>query len=376
MRVSERMKSYNLLSDINRSMSRMIKTQQDLSTAKRIHKPSDDPGGTTRLMQLKSQVRRTERYEKNIDDANQLILTTENAIQNVVDLITRADNMMLQAANDTLGAEERAMQALQMKEFWNQAIDIGNTSFAGKYIFGGTNNLTEPYSKISESDDETFVSSHDTSVYLNNVGFSSGTVNVTSADGSVTYTEGDATSGGDYSIDYKNGAITVHSSGSMADATDFLIDYDTDSPVAVELNPEGVSGEINRVIDEGMQMKINVSATQVFGDTNELQAALHDAYNALIRNERDSFQGARDALSSNLDRATGVQGEVGTKINRLDDQKFKLSADILNYKRLMSSIEDTDIAGALLQLERDQAVYQASLQTSARLIKNTLLDYL
>jgi len=369
------MKSYNLLSDINRNMSSMLKTQQDLATGRRIHKPSDDPSGTTRVMQLEGQLRRTERYEKNIDDAYQLILTTENTINRVIDLIGDADNMLIQAGNDTLGDDERLILSHQMEEFWRQSVSLGNQEFAGKYLFGGTNNLTPPYTSVSAIEDESVTSSHDTAVNLGQVGLTSGSVTLTSTDGATTYTEG-AAGVGDFSIDYEKGTLTVHSTGAMADATDYLIDYNTENAVRVELNPEGVGGEINRIFDEGEQMSINVSATEIYGDNNELQNTLRDAYNALVRNDTDALAGLRDELSGHLDRASGILGEVGTKINRLDNQQIKLDADQLNYKRLISSIEDTDMAEALVQLERDQAIYEASLQTSARLIKNTLLDYL
>ena len=375
MRVSERMKSYNLLSDINRNMSRMLKTQQDLATGRRIHKPSDDPSGTTRLMQLEGQLRRTDRYEKNMDDARQMMLNSENAINRVIGLVQDADNMLIKASSDTLGADERQVLSHQMEELWRQSISLGNQEFAGKYLFGGTHNLTEPYTEVSSIQDETFTSAHDTAIQLGQVGLDTGSVSVTSADGAVTYAEGEA-GVGDFSIDYEKGTLTVHATGAMADATDFLISYDTVEASDVALNPQGVGGEINRVLDEGEQMTINVAATEIFGENNEFMSTLRDAYNALVRDDTEAFNAIRDELSVHLDRASGILGEVGTKINRLDDQQIKLEADKLNYSRLISSIEDTDMAEALVQLERDQAVYEASLQTSARLIKNTLLDYL
>ena len=371
MRVSERMKSYNLLGDINRTMSRMLKTQQDLATTTTIHKPSDDPGGTTRLMQVNGALKRNERYQKNVEDASEQLLTTEAAVTGVMDLINLADNLLLQASNDTLGADERRTLAEQMEVYWIRSIDLGNQEFADRYIFGGTNNATRPYSQTNQFEDETFTSVHDTAVNLGQVGLTAGSVTVTSSDGSVTYAEGT-----DYTIDYDNGTLTALSTGTMADATDFLVSYETDSPSGVVLNPNGVDGQISRVIDEGVQMTVNFSATEVFGDQNDLQNTLRSAYNALMRNDAEAFGDLRTELTSQRDVVTGKLGQIGTKINALTLQQEKLEADNTNYQKLVSSIEDTNMAEAMVQLEQDQAIYEASLQVSAQLIKNTLLDYL
>ena len=68
--------------------------------------------------------------------------------------------------------------------------------------------------------DETFTSSYDVAVALAHQNLISGTVVVTTTDNVTTYTEGT-----DYTIDYTNGTITVLSTGTMADATNYYIDY-------------------------------------------------------------------------------------------------------------------------------------------------------
>jgi len=69
--------------------------------------------------------------------------------------------------------------------------------------------------------DASFTSSHDVVVPLAHSNITSGTVVVTTTDGNTTYTEDT-----DYTIDYTNGTITVLSTGAMADATEYYIDYD------------------------------------------------------------------------------------------------------------------------------------------------------
>jgi hypothetical protein len=67
---------------------------------------------------------------------------------------------------------------------------------------------------------EEFTSAFDVAVGLENAAIYDNTVAVTSADGNTTYIEGT-----DYTIDYLNGTITVLSTGTMADATSYKINY-------------------------------------------------------------------------------------------------------------------------------------------------------
>lgn len=357
--------------DLNRTVERMLKTQTDLTTSVRIHRPSDDPGGTARLLSLKSYVNRTERYQKNVEDGVHWIIATESALNDVIDAITETDSVLMQASNDTLGETERRILAGQMQDMLQHMVNLANQKLADRYLFGGTNNDTAPFTISDEIEDETFTAVHDTAVALQNVGIRSGSVTVTTTDGLTEFTEGV-----DYTIDYDNGEITVLGSGSMADGTDYLIDYDTEKLSSVTVNPEGVDGALMRKIDEGVSIQINVTASSIFTDSGGLIDVIQQAIVALHRNDKDSISNIRSQLDDCLNRTTSVQGEVGSKIGRLELQREKLVMNQLNLEELISAIEDTDVAGAILKLQKDQYVYQAALQTGADLIQMSLLDYI
>ena len=126
MRISESQKSSMFLFDLNRSMERMLKTQNDLSSTKRLHRPSDDPGGVAKLLRMKAVLSRYERYNKNVDDATSLLATTESSFNNVKEVLEEADSILMQASNDTLGAEERRILSAQMQGIWQRAVDAAN----------------------------------------------------------------------------------------------------------------------------------------------------------------------------------------------------------------------------------------------------------
>jgi len=73
--------------------------------------------------------------------------------------------------------------------------------------------------------DETFTSSHNTFVALDNKPIKKGSTVVTNSAGTTTYDEYD-----DYEMDYANSQIKVLSTGDMANSTAFKIDYTIDVP--------------------------------------------------------------------------------------------------------------------------------------------------
>jgi len=371
MRISESMKTTNILGDLNRSLNRILKEQVDLSTSKRIHRPSDDPSGTSRLMQLKDHFKSSERYEKNVEDGTQWVLATESEMGKLTDVLSEIDAILLQATNDTVGIDERKMLADKVGGLWEQAVQVGNSRFGDKYVFGGTQNNVAPYTLSNQIEEETFQASHGNAVLLENIGLSTGTVVVTNADGSVEYTEGV-----DYRIDYSEGRITVLASGSMVDGDDHLISYETEAPSVAVLNPQGVSGALVREIDEGTTLQINITAEDVFEGSSGVLNVLKQIKHALARNDIATARNLRGDLEVCENRSIQLQGECGNKIRRLDDQIESLQADQLNLKKVISSIEDTDVASTVLQLQKDQVAYEAALKTGASLVQVSLLNYL
>ncbi|MCD6115741.1 flagellar hook-associated protein FlgL [bacterium] len=365
------MKSNFILSDINRTLTRMVKTQRDLSSGKRVHKPSDDPSGTAKIIRLQGQIARYGRYEKSVDDSRAWLTTTESSVNTLLDRISDVNSTLIQASNGTLGEIERKALGEHVKEILDHVADIANKDYGGKYIFGGTETNVRPYSEVTEVDGEVFTSDNDNPVYLDAIKIKSGSVTVTDRSGGTTYTEGS-----DYTIDYEDGSITVLSTGSMSGSTQYEISYETDEAIDFKANPNGIDGKISREIDEDISMDINISGDDVFGGSSGLFKVLKDAYMALERNDVEGINSARAEINSRIDSVTMVLGEVGAKINRLDTLSQRLATDITGFKEYISSVQDTDIAESLVHLQNDQTVYQAALKTGASIMQSNLLDYL
>ena len=91
--------SRQTLFDLGNITDTLAKTQNELSTGKRITKPEDDPYGAGRAVSLRNQLGDVQQYQTNINDASAWAQTTDSALGNVTDLLQRARELVVQAAD-------------------------------------------------------------------------------------------------------------------------------------------------------------------------------------------------------------------------------------------------------------------------------------
>lgn len=91
----------------------------------------------------------------------------------------------------------------------------------------------------------------------------------------------------------------------------------------------------------------------------------------------DKMTDAMNKLDKALNKVSESQADLGSKINRLDDNKDMLEDVKLNITELLSKEEDANMAEAITEFSTKQNVYQAALNASIRIMQQpTLLDFL
>jgi flagellar hook-associated protein 3 FlgL len=80
-----------------------------------------------------------------------------------------------------------------------------------------------------------------------------------------------------------------------------------------------------------------------------------------------------DAIISNL---LQTRSSVGTLQNRMDSAKTTNEDQNYNMTSILSSTGDIDLTEKTVEYSSIQTVYTAALQTSAKILKNTILDYI
>ncbi len=117
--------------------SNMQKTMEKISTGKKILKPSDSPAELTRLFSFHNETARLDQYQRNINSAKSELEASEATLGQVNDLLQSVRELAIQSANDTLTADDRRLVADEINERLEELVDLSNTRFADKFLFGG-----------------------------------------------------------------------------------------------------------------------------------------------------------------------------------------------------------------------------------------------
>ncbi|WP_338825200.1 Flagellar hook-associated protein 3 [Moorella humiferrea] len=150
VRITNRMLGQNVVRNINRNLEYMYRVQEQMSTGKRVNRPSDDPIVVARVLAFKTSIAANDQYKKNMEDAKGWIDASESALGMATDVLQRARELAVYGANGTM--PEESMQALgeEVEQLLDEMVQVANTSYGGRYLFGGTYTTGTPFEKESD----------------------------------------------------------------------------------------------------------------------------------------------------------------------------------------------------------------------------------
>jgi flagellar hook-associated protein 3 FlgL len=126
------------------------KTQEQMSTGKRVLSPADDPVASTTILQLNAELSRVQQYTKNIDAGSNSLNLEETALNSVVSLIQRMQELAVQAGNTAvLTRNDYQALASEVESRTQELLNLQNTrNSSGQYIFSGYQGSTQSFVDI------------------------------------------------------------------------------------------------------------------------------------------------------------------------------------------------------------------------------------
>src|SRR5574340_633513 len=123
---------------IQQQTSTLIKTQQQISTGRRILTPQDDPVGAARVLEVSQSKSLNEQYDVNTNTATSSLGLEENALISIGSLIQDARTLAINAGNPTLDHNNLASLATDLRGRYQELLGIANsTDGNGQYMFSG-----------------------------------------------------------------------------------------------------------------------------------------------------------------------------------------------------------------------------------------------
>ncbi len=296
---------------LQRDISRL---REQISSGKRINRPSDDPSSFATAERMKTLGNQLARREESIASARTFVDRTQQELDGLADLFTRAREDGVRAADDTRSADDRAAIANELRSIKGEVVDRMNSTQDGEYIFAGNRTDTQPFGADGSANDAAPIN------------------------GSLDALDGDRTR-----PIGKNQDLTINVDGKA------LAQYDTTAAG----DPETITGALDNLI-KAVDPKDNTPGP---GTDPDISTALGEVEDA-------------------LDHVISKGSEAGAIGRRLSTAQEQVEAASLEANERRSDAEDTDLATAISELQQRQTQLQAAFQATSSSQQTSLVNFL
>lgn len=147
MRVTQSMLSNNMLRNLSTSYNKMGKLQEQITTGKKVNRPSDNPVVVMKGMAYRMQVDKVAQYQENLGEVNNWLDSSDDALDKVGSALHRMTELVDKAATGTMTDNDRAKVESELVQIREQIQDMANSKVGDKYIFSGTRTDRPLYDK-------------------------------------------------------------------------------------------------------------------------------------------------------------------------------------------------------------------------------------
>ncbi|MBT9172546.1 MAG: Flagellar hook-associated protein 3 [Syntrophomonadaceae bacterium] len=151
MRVTNKMMAQTVQRNMHMNAQRMNRLHEQLSSGKKVSRPSEDAVAVSRSMALTAALARNEQFVSNIDDTLSWLNATDVTLGNVTDLLQRVRELVIFSANDLRSPAEREAVAAEVDQLLNHLVELGNMEHGGRHLFGGFRTTAPPYSRTGDT---------------------------------------------------------------------------------------------------------------------------------------------------------------------------------------------------------------------------------
>jgi flagellar hook-associated protein 3 FlgL len=134
------------LADLSNIENRISSENKQITSGVRVGQASDDPTAISPILDYQLNIDQTGQVQANLNTANVDATAADGALQSASSLMDRLVSLATQGASSTTTASSRAVLGQEVQQIAQQMVTIANTTVQGRYIFGGDDATTAPYS--------------------------------------------------------------------------------------------------------------------------------------------------------------------------------------------------------------------------------------
>jgi flagellar hook-associated protein 3 len=145
MRVTNSAINRQYLRNLERSMTNKQKVENTISSNRQYTRASQDPIKASKALKVRKAMSEIEGYQDNLNTAKAIYENAESSIMKISELIQSTYEKLVYGANGTQGDSEDIIIGTSIKTFADEMTRLMNISVADRSLFGGTANVSTPY---------------------------------------------------------------------------------------------------------------------------------------------------------------------------------------------------------------------------------------
>jgi flagellar hook-associated protein 3 FlgL len=417
-RISTDMPNTDVQFYLRRQEEALSNMQSRIASQNRIQELRDDPLAASHAVRYESYLARLERFEKNTQYAREHYNIAYSYMNEANSVLQRVRELAVAGANGTYAPEDLKLMGIEINELLKELVSLSNKVGPDtKQIFSGDKVFTEPF-RIVEGTVAGGGENMVVRVEYRGAGAARKTeisdqtyLDLDIGGGEVFWAEKmqvfSSVDAADYRVNapgsfFLDGEEIALAPGDTLPAIVAKIN-DSPAPVKAYIDPEtrglvleGTSAHLIRAEDrvDGPEPRATVlrdlgiirgnmenNAPNWNGSARVAGGSMFDM---VIRLRDAMFRGDQDFIGSQgiagMDLALGNLGsriaEIGSREERAEMAWTRLNQEIPDVASSLARESSVNVADAATDLKMMQFAHQASLQTAARILPQTLLDFL
>jgi flagellar hook-associated protein 3 len=387
---------------MQQSQQALATATQQLSTGLRVNQLSDDPAASANMVRSLAYSANVDQYTSNVSSVLPQMQAADSAISSVITSLNSAVTLGTEGANGTESPANRLEIANQVQSILSSVIAQANTSFQGVYVFGGSDSTTPPFVPASTT-------------YTSSQGSTASPLAATTAltAGSVT-TISDAATGemmtyqaaaGDTIATLQAAIASAVSAGTLSAGTSATINANGQLSIGTNSATAGIvvssndtvlgtmtaasgtevanayayvgSSGVNTVqVGDSMNVATNLPGNQLLTSGPNVIGALTNLISALQTGSTAQIGTASTAVFSGLTYVSQQRVPLDSAISQLNSQESYLGQEKVTLTTQQTALVGINLADAATNLSQAQLNNSAVLAAAAKIMPQTLLDYL
>ena len=351
----------------------LYKLQEQISSQKRILRPSDDPAGTRKALGYRSTLATVDQYLDNVQSGISRIEMTEINLDMAYEVVGVVREITQSQVDGT--TVSRSLAARDVRNLYDQLEGMANSKMGKNYMFSGHQTDTPAFGhfvKISGGtpDDIVFGLATD----ANNV-----TIEVRDQYDNVLRTINPA-GGGTDGINTISWDGNDDLGGPIADGLyHFTISASNAGVPVVDFGTyNGDSGEVRFILGENTELTMDADGSKIFSPAGkqDIFEILADLITALENDDRAAIAAQKPRIDAARQQISEVRATNSPKMFQLESTESYWSNYRPKIEQMLSNTERVDLNEAAMQLNTLETAYQTTIAVAARIIQPGLINFL